>query len=173
MFWYIPFATISSSRYRIEDESERIFWGIFCTVIGVCLRIGADTQKFIQLKFNKGLISDGFYTRTRNPNYLGEMLIYSGFGIIAKDDTSWWILIVAWFTLFGSGILQKELSFMKMEGWEEYKNRSLILLPRITPDYWQNYMIYAGVASVIYFFYTFGGVFSLLGLKSVSLLSFH
>ena len=127
--------------------------------------IGADTQKFTQIKLKKGLVSDGFFARTRNPNYLGEILIYGGFGIVAKDTCSWVILITIWLVLFSTGMLQKELSLMRKEGWEEYKQRSLILLPRITKDYWQNYIIYSGLAIVAYIVYCFGGFFGLLGLK--------
>lgn len=150
-----------SLKTRTGHEGERVFWGIFSTVIGVCLMIGADTQKYIQLKFKKGLVRDGFFARTRNPNYLGEILIYGGFGIIAKDTISWIILLTFWTLLFGSGVLQKELSYMRKEGWEDYKNKSLILLPRLTADYWQNYFIYGGVALVVYLFYCLGGFFTL------------
>lgn len=165
LYWYIPYATVENSRTRHHIEGERIFWGIFSTVIGVCLMIGADCQKFVQLKYKKGLVCDGFFSRTRNPNYLGEIMIYGGFGIIAKDTMSWLILLTIWTVLFGSGILQKELSYMRKEGWEQYKNQSLILLPRITADYWQNYMIYGGLAVVAFVFYLLGGFFTLFGFK--------
>lgn len=124
--------------------------------------IGADTQKFTQLKYKKGLVKDGFFGRTRNPNYLGEILIYGGFGIIAADCLSWCILLLIWSVLFGTGVLQKELSYMRKEGWEDYKNSSLILLPRITADYWTNYAIYGGVTILAYIFYSIGGFFSLV-----------
>lgn len=127
--------------------------------------IGADTQKYTQLKYKKGLIDDGFFALTRNPNYLGEIMIYGGFGIMAKDWLSWVILLSVWSFLFGTGILRKELSYMKKNGWQEYKNKSLILLPRLTKKYETNYLIYAGGAVLAYAFYKAGGFFSLLGLK--------
>lgn len=154
----------SLSKRPIGAEGERAFWGIFSTVIGVCMMIGSDTQKYIQLKYKKGLVNDGFFALTRNPNYLGEIMIYGGFGIIAKDCTSWTILITVWVVLFGTGILRKELSYMRKAGWEEYKQHSLILLPRLTSNYWQNYMIYGGLALVAYIIYSIGGLFRLFGL---------
>ena len=39
----------------------------------------SDAQKFFVLQVRKGVIEDGPFARTRNPNYLGELLIYSGF----------------------------------------------------------------------------------------------
>ena len=134
LYWYIPYATIASSAER-GIEGERVFWAVFTVVVGVCLMIGSDTQKFIQLKYKKGLVNDCFFAKTRNPNYLGEIMIYGGFGILAKDTTAWIILLSVWIFIFGTGILRKELSYMKKQGWEDYKNKSLILLPRLTESY--------------------------------------
>jgi steroid 5-alpha reductase family enzyme len=96
----------------------------------------------------KGLISDGFFERTRNPNYLGEILIYASFAIIAEDTVSWCILLTVWSILFASSMLMKEASFMKKDGWAKYKDQSLLLLPRLTKDYWLNYVIYGIIAFV-------------------------
>ena len=142
-----------------------MFWAIFATTIGICLMIGSDAQKFIQLKYKKGLVNDGFFTLTRNPNYLGEVLIYGGFGIMANDCTAWTILLTVWVVLFGTGMLRKELSFMKKAGWEEYKQSSLLFLPRLTRDYAQNYLIYGGLAALAYLYYLQGGLFRTLGVK--------
>lgn len=128
--------------------------------------IGADTQKFVQLKFKKGLVKDGFFALTRNPNYLGEIMIYGGFGIVANDTISWIILLTVWTLLFGTGILRKELSYMRKDEWAEYKNNSLILLPRLVPDYWTNYAIYGGFVFVAYWIYQFGGLFKILGVPT-------
>ncbi len=35
------------------------------------------------LKVRRGLITDGFFARTRNPNYLGEMMIYGSFAALS------------------------------------------------------------------------------------------
>jgi len=39
--------------------------------MGIILMVGSDYQKTTTLKKRKGLISTGFFSRTRNPNYLG------------------------------------------------------------------------------------------------------
>ena len=38
---------------------------------------GSDAQKHFTLKVRIGLITDGFFTRIRHPNYLSEMMIFS------------------------------------------------------------------------------------------------
>ena len=50
-------------------------------ISGVFLHYVSDAQKFFVLQLRKGLIQDGLFARTRNPNYLGEILIYGGFAV--------------------------------------------------------------------------------------------
>ena len=46
--------------------------------IGIFLHYVGDAQKFYILRLKRGLIEDGGFGYTRNPNYLGEILIYLG-----------------------------------------------------------------------------------------------
>ena len=123
-------------------------WAIISNVVGTFFMIGADVQKHTHLKLKKGLISDGFFAKTRNPNYFGEILIYASFGIISDSCAGWCILFTVWTILFGSSLLMKEKSFMKKDGWNQYKDQSLLLLPRLTQNYWLNYFIYGALALV-------------------------
>lgn len=145
-YWWIVYATYNQDF--AGRNYERFMWAIMSNVIGIFLMIGSDVQKFTQLKLKKGLISDGFFERTRNPNYLGEIMIYASFGIIAQDCVSWCILVTIWLVLFTSSMLMKESSFMKKDGWNKYKDQSLLLLPRLTKNYWLNYVIYGIIAFV-------------------------
>ena len=45
-------------------------------MVGVVVMLLSDSQKYYTLKYKKGLISDGMMKYTRNPNYLGEVMIY-------------------------------------------------------------------------------------------------
>ena len=46
----------------------------------------SDMQKFIFLKYQSGLITDGFWKQCRHPNYFGELLIYLSFSISNLED---------------------------------------------------------------------------------------
>jgi protein-S-isoprenylcysteine O-methyltransferase Ste14 len=70
MYWMIP-VTIASGLGIQEPSSRRIQFCIAIYVIGLILMLGSDYQKTTTLKKKKGLISTGFFARTRNPNYLG------------------------------------------------------------------------------------------------------
>jgi steroid 5-alpha reductase family enzyme len=137
-------------------------WAIISNVVGVYFMIGSDVQKYTQLKLKKGLISDGFFEKTRNPNYFGEILIYLSFAIISNNCVSYYILFTVWILLFGSSCLMKEKSFMKKDGWNKYKDQSLLLLPRLTQNYWLNYVIYAAIALVARCVYSAGGISSFI-----------
>jgi len=68
----------------------------------------------------KGLITDGFFKRTRNPNFLGEMMIYLSFAVATGNPIAYYILIIDWCTIFSIFIFFKEMSFRKKKGWLVY-----------------------------------------------------
>ena len=70
----------------------------FLCISGVFLHYVSDAQKFFVLQLRKGLIQDGLFARTRNPNYLGELLIYGGFALalmaLAAGPGACWMVSV-------------------------------------------------------------------------------
>jgi steroid 5-alpha reductase family enzyme len=54
-----------------------------CYTVGIFLHYVGDAQKYYTLRLRSGLIEDGLFARTRNPNYLGETLIYISFAILS------------------------------------------------------------------------------------------
>lgn len=158
-----------SGLYGVDQKPadiERCFWAVLLCTIGLGLNIGADVQKTTTLQLQDGLITSGYYARTRNPNYLGEIFIFFSFGILSSSFISWIYLLAAWIIVFGSGMMKKEISLMQKEGYKEYKQKSLILLPRISPDYWTNYKIYGGIFAAIALIYFVGGFLYIFGIKS-------
>ena len=77
-------------------------------VVGLFLMMGSDYQKNTQLKNKPGLIANGFFATTRNPNYLGEMLIYGSFAGLGGHRYSYYILGFVWSTLFLTNMLAKD-----------------------------------------------------------------
>jgi len=57
---------------------------ISLNIIGVFLHYTADAQKYYTLKYRSGLITEGFFARSRNTNYLGEILIYGSFVMLVQ-----------------------------------------------------------------------------------------
>lgn len=79
---------------------------------------------------NEALTASGPYAYTRNPLYLGSLLIGAGFGIAAR---SWWVcvaLIVIFAAIYIPVILEEEKFLReKFPEFEEYARR----VPRIVP----------------------------------------
>lgn len=49
--------------------------------------------------------------------------------------------------------IKDEFSYKSKEGWEEYKNKSYMLLPKIFQSHLVNFVFYAGIAIGVGFIY--------------------
>ena len=95
---------------------------------------------------------------SRNPNYLGEMMIYGSFVLLVNDFISYICIIQVWVTLFVLRIWQKERSLMRKEGWLEYRSRSWILFPKINGSLVQSFVFYVGFSVLGLTVYQSGGM---------------
>ena len=115
-YWWAPWILISKTN---GPNNITIFVGIVLNVLGTFLHYGSDAQKYYMLAERKGLIKNGFFKRSRNTNYLGEILIYLGFAIFAEHYLP--IIVVA---LIGTGLylpnmLEKDKSLSKYDEFKE------------------------------------------------------
>ena len=83
---------------------------------------------------NEALATTGPYAYTRNPLYLGSLLIGIGFAVAAR---SWWIglaLVVMFFAIYVP-VIGDEERFLRANfpDFDEYARRVPRMLPRITP----------------------------------------
>lgn len=157
-YWSIPY--MMASGYSEQNPShERIFWSVLLYVLGAACMMISDAQKYFCLRLKKGLIDYGMFAYTRNPNYLGEMTLYGTFALISNRWEPWIILVSVWSFVFSLMIIMKEISFRKKEGWEEYKKRSYIILPKIYGSDLLSFLVY-GISLVVgIYFYQNGGVY--------------
>ena len=81
-YWCIPVPL--AMRYGLVNPSTtRMVVIVMVYLLGLVLMMGSDYQKHRILSQRKGLITTGFFSRCRNPNYLGEFLIYTSFCMLA------------------------------------------------------------------------------------------
>jgi protein-S-isoprenylcysteine O-methyltransferase Ste14 len=83
---------------------------------------------------NEALATSGPYAYTRNPLYLGSLLIGIGFALAAR---SWWVgvlLIVMFFAIY-LPVIRDEEAFLRQKflEFEEYACHVPRMLPRLTP----------------------------------------
>lgn len=132
-YWLIPFLLISPI---LGDAHTGATWpwmtlAIAIHTLGIATMMTADAQKYFTLKFKQGLITTGMFRYIRHPNYLGEMMIYSAYAIMAWHWIPWAILAWVWIGLFAVNIAMKEKVMSELEGWQNYKRRSFYLIPGI------------------------------------------
>jgi protein-S-isoprenylcysteine O-methyltransferase Ste14 len=127
-YWVAPWLIVSQ---RIEQPPVVLGGAVLLYALGVALMVGADAQKFFVLRARRGLIADGFFARTRNPNYLGEMMLYASFAVVAGHWLPWLVLAWVWLGVFLPNMLRKEASMARYAEWPAYKARSGLLLPRM------------------------------------------
>jgi len=128
LYWVAPFILISRGTV---PPLPLVAAAIALNVLGVFLHYASDAQKYYTLKYRPGLITEGFFARCRNTNYLGEILIYGSFAMLVQH----WLpfLILSGFVggVFLPNMLKKDQSLSRYPEFADYKARSGLLLPRL------------------------------------------
>ena len=125
-----------------NPSGKKIFGCFFIFTFGNILMMCSDLQKYIVLKYKKGLIDDYFLKNNRNTNYFGEILVYLTFAIACGRKEGYIMLILEWIIFFGSRIYMKDLNLAKKHGFEKYKKNSYIILFKFSQNHFINFTIY-------------------------------
>lgn len=119
--------------------------GLIVWVFGFTIEVIADTQKnrFNADPANKGkFIQTGLWSRSRHPNYFGEIVLWIGVALIALPVLQGWQWVALISPVFVtilltriSGVPLLEAKADKKWGgqpeYEEYKKRTPVLIPRL------------------------------------------
>ncbi|MEI9999339.1 MAG: DUF1295 domain-containing protein [Verrucomicrobiota bacterium] len=134
-FIFLPLAGYYLAPYLLTSRHVVLApWILGVTLsiytVGIFFHYVGDAQKFYTLRLKPGLIEDGLFGQTRNPNYLGEILIYLAFAILSWHWLPFCVLGAWVFGFFVPNMLRKDKSLSRHPGFAEYKSRSGLLLPR-------------------------------------------
>jgi steroid 5-alpha reductase family enzyme len=126
---------------------DGFFWvGLLVWALGITVETVADVQKtrFKADPANKGrFINTGLWSRSRHPNYFGEITLWVGVAIIALPVLQGWQwfalvspLFVAVLLIRGSGVPPLEEKADRKWGgqpeYEAYKKDTPVLVPKLT-----------------------------------------
>lgn len=128
LYWIAPWLLISSG---ITLPMPLIAAAIALNLLGVFLHYGSDAQKYFVLKVKPGLITDGFFARCRNPNYLGEVLIYLSFALLTQHWLPYLILTAFVVGVFVPNMRKKDESLSRYPEFAAYQANSGLLLPKL------------------------------------------
>merc|ERR1712039_766050 len=95
----------------------------------------SDCQKYFALKYHhrlaqqkQYLVEDGLFSENRNPNYLGEILLYAGFALMTGPRLEVVLMLAGiWLVVLGTFMANKDASLQKKPGWESYSKRTYLL----------------------------------------------
>jgi protein-S-isoprenylcysteine O-methyltransferase Ste14 len=127
--YYVAPWLLISRHVHVPPPLLGLFIATF--ILGVFCQYVSDAQKFYTLRLRPGLIRDGLFARTRNPNYLGEILIYVAY---AGMSMHWlpFLVLGGWvFGFFVPNMVKKDRSMARHDGFAEYKAATGMLLPRL------------------------------------------
>lgn len=133
-----------ASSVKKEIDAFAII-GLIIWIIGFAIEVTADTQKsrFNANPENKGkFIRTGLWSRSRHPNYFGEITLWVGIAVIALPVLQGWQWIALISPLFvtllltrvsGISLLEKkaDTKWGGQADYEDYKKKTPVLIPRL------------------------------------------
>jgi protein-S-isoprenylcysteine O-methyltransferase Ste14 len=131
----VPLGFLAAALYlfalwRHAPQQAAVAWSLALVVPGVWLRAYAAGT----VKKNRELTVIGPYAHTRNPLYLGSMLIAAGFSVALLS----WLVALAFalgFAVIYVPVIASEERYLRaaFPGFDEYCRRVPRLIPRLTP----------------------------------------
>ena len=124
------FATIFSAYLIITNYENRVFYyfGLFFVVVGLIFWWVAKMtlgDAFGIFSEPKRLVTNGIYSKFRNPIYLGLCLTFIGFTLLIRNK---WVYLITFFVIVSSLIRvkleEKELLEKFNENYVKYKKKT-------------------------------------------------
>lgn len=139
LYWVAPALLVLGTAGVIDTGSWEpvgaagLAGAVALYALGLVLMVGADAQKNITLRerAEAGLITSGFYARTRHPNYLGEMMIYGAFALVVGHWLPAVILAGVWLFFFVPNMLAIDASLARYPEFAAWKARTGLVLPTL------------------------------------------
>jgi steroid 5-alpha reductase family enzyme len=133
-----------TSTHRKELDLFAVI-GLLVWIFGFTVEVVADSQKgrFNADPQNKGrFIQTGLWSRSRHPNYFGEIMLWLGVAIIALPVLQGWQWVAMISPLFVTLLLTRvsgvpmlenkaDKKWGGQEDYEAYKKRTPVLIPRL------------------------------------------
>jgi protein-S-isoprenylcysteine O-methyltransferase Ste14 len=108
-----------------------LLWGLPPVVVGEAIRLWASAH----LEKTRTLATGGPYAHTRNPLYVGSLLLAVGMALAAASP---WVLlaVLLYFLAFYPGVIREEAAFLREKFGAEYERWAAevpLFRPRLIP----------------------------------------
>jgi hypothetical protein len=117
--------------YLAQPTPESLWVGTLLALAGESIRIWASGH----IEKTRSLATGGPYAHTRNPLYLGSVIMAMG---LASAAASWWTLALAlgYLAVFYPAVIRQEAAYLAgkfPEAYREWARGVPLFLPRLTP----------------------------------------
>lgn len=127
LYWIAPLLIM---RNGTQAPNWYIAICIVLYTLGIFLHYTSDMQKHMVMILRPGtLLQEGLWARVRNPNYLGELLIYLGYGLLAMHWLPLAVIFVIVLLIWVPNMLKKDKSLSRYPDYAEYRRKSKWLIP--------------------------------------------
>jgi protein-S-isoprenylcysteine O-methyltransferase Ste14 len=127
LYWIAPLIIVS------QNVQAPVWYMAGCIAVytfGIFLHFASDMQKHAEMQLRPGrLITDGLWAWVRNPNYLGELLVYIGFGALAMHWAPFAVMMGVIAMIWVPNMIRKDRSLSRYPEFEEYRRRTKLILP--------------------------------------------
>lgn len=127
-------AVLAANPANTNCSCEYAGFGLW--LVGFMFEAGGDAQlaRFKKDPSNKGkLLTTGYWSVTRHPNYFGDAAQWWGFWLFAFSAGAWWTvfspLIMTFLLMKVSGVAMLERTMKVKPGYEEYMARTSAFFP--------------------------------------------
>ena len=136
-------APLTFSIESNKKDGKCTYIGIFIFIFGLLFEIKADNEKKNMKKINPNkFVSNGLYKIVRCPNYLGEIILWTGsfiFGLnIYNTFFQWFIAVLGYisivYVMFGGARrieIRQNKTYGKDKDYQEYIKKTPIMIPFI------------------------------------------
>ena len=135
LYWLSPYIILSgcfNDGIPLQLSAQYIAVCVFVFNMGVFFHFSSDMQKYSYLKLRPNqLITEGMMKKCRNINYFGELLIYLGFGLLAKHWVPILVLLLFIIVVWIPNIRKKEKSLSRYPNFNDYRKKSSFIIPFI------------------------------------------
>ena len=126
-YWVTPWLIVTRN---VQPPVWFLGLAVAIYAFGVFFHFASDMQKHATMTLRPGtLLTEGLWARCRNPNYFGELLIYSGFCMLAMH----WAPFVVLGGIIGGmwipNMIRKDRSLSRYPEFAAWKKRSGLIIP--------------------------------------------
>jgi protein-S-isoprenylcysteine O-methyltransferase Ste14 len=129
-YWISPWLIVTNRNHPIAPWLIGVCIATYS--LGVFMHFASDMQKHLSMKYRRGtLLTDGLWGLCRNPNYLGELLIYLGFTALPMHWLPLSALVVVIAAVWVPNMRRKDKSLSRYPDFAEYKAHTKLIIPYV------------------------------------------